>query len=327
MKKDNPDRKQKSNHLPRRDFLHRASIAGLAMPFLSLENLTPAPTKTDRLEVHLFSKHLQFLDYEDMAAAAKEMGFDGLDLTVRPGGHVEPEQVSTDLPKAVQAMEKYGLPAKLMTTAIDNAEDPVNRKVLETAAGLGFQLYRTNWLRYDDKILLPEQLQTFQQQMNTLAEFNQQLGLEGAYQNHSGLLVGASLWEVWKLIEKADPAGLGSQYDIRHATVKGGNSWENGLRLIHPRIKTIVLKDFIWEKGKEGWNIRNVPLGEGMVDFTKFFQLLREYKIKVPVSLHLEYELGGAQHGRPEIEMAPEEVFAAMRRDLVKAQALWNQTG
>jgi len=39
-------------------------------------------------EIHLFSKHLQWLDYEGMSKVAKQIGFDGLDLTVRRKGHV-----------------------------------------------------------------------------------------------------------------------------------------------------------------------------------------------------------------------------------------------
>jgi L-ribulose-5-phosphate 3-epimerase len=38
----------------------------------------------DRLKINIFSKHLQFLNYYDLAEAAAEMGFDGIDLTVRP---------------------------------------------------------------------------------------------------------------------------------------------------------------------------------------------------------------------------------------------------
>lgn len=58
------------------------------------------------LKIHIFSKHLQFLNYQDMAEAAAEIGFDGVDLAVRPGGHVVPEKVGNDLPKAVKALEK-----------------------------------------------------------------------------------------------------------------------------------------------------------------------------------------------------------------------------
>jgi L-ribulose-5-phosphate 3-epimerase len=41
---------------------------------------------------------------------------------------------------------------------------------------------------------------------------------------------------------------MGAQYDIRHATVEGGLSWQTGFNLIRPNIKTIVLKDFIGRK-------------------------------------------------------------------------------
>ena len=44
-----------------------------------------------------------------MAAVAKEIGFDGVELTVRPKGHVLPENARRDLPKAVAAIKEHGL--------------------------------------------------------------------------------------------------------------------------------------------------------------------------------------------------------------------------
>lgn len=54
-----------------------------------LAGLTDSPLKTEMpvnsgLQLYIFSKHLQFLDYTGMSEAAREMGFDGIDLTVRP---------------------------------------------------------------------------------------------------------------------------------------------------------------------------------------------------------------------------------------------------
>ena len=43
-------------------------------------------------------------DYNEMSKVVAEMGFDGVDLTVRPQGHVLPERVEADLPKAVEAI-------------------------------------------------------------------------------------------------------------------------------------------------------------------------------------------------------------------------------
>src|SRR5690606_9411745 len=105
-------------------------VAGALLP-LSYNNLSfaapaaspglPAsPDASAPLKLHVFSKHLQFLNYKDMAEAAAEIGFDGVDLTVRPKGHVLPERAQDDLPLAVEAIKKAGLSALLMTTAVDD---------------------------------------------------------------------------------------------------------------------------------------------------------------------------------------------------------------
>ena len=85
----------------------------------------------------------------------------------------------------------------------------------------------------------------------------------------------------------------------------------------------IVLKDFIWGEVNGKWKIVNVPLGEGMVDFTKYFRMLKDFDLKPPVSLHVEYPLGGAEKGRSSITIKEELVYKAMQKDLETAQALW----
>ncbi len=313
--------------ISRRSFLHHSLGAGLALslPALSSSPGQPLHSLEENLDIHLFSKHLQFLDYDEMAERLQEMGFAGADLTVRPGGHVLPERVEEDLPRAVAALQKQGLNTTMMTTAVTNAGDPVNRTLLKTAADVGIRHYRTGWLRYPDDQSIPQAMAAFKPQMADLAALNAELGLHGGYQNHSGLFVGAAIWEIWELLEDADPEGLGCQYDIRHATVEGGLSWPTGLRLIAPRIDTIILKDFRWEKRDGKWQAVNTPLGEGMVDFKAYFKLLKQYGIRVPVSLHLEYDLGGAQHGHQDINMPRERIYAHMKKDLETAQRLWKE--
>ena len=53
-----------------------------------------------------FIKFLQDLTYPDLARKIREMGFDGIEATVRDGGHVLPERVEEDLPRLVGALEK-----------------------------------------------------------------------------------------------------------------------------------------------------------------------------------------------------------------------------
>jgi L-ribulose-5-phosphate 3-epimerase UlaE len=71
--------------------------------------------------------------------------------------------------------------------------------------------------------------------------------------------------------------------------------------------------------------VENVPFGEGMVDFKSYFKMLKEFNIQVPVSLHYEYPLGGADRGASTITIDKQIVFDYMKRDLLKLQQLWQE--
>ena len=310
--------------MQRRQFI-KSSSALSTLPFLPYD-LTSFDSiiEEESLEVHIFSKHLQFLDYKEMGQMVKYMGFDGADLTVRPGGHVLPENAKKDLPKAVEGLRLAGLEPRMMTTAITDASDEVNQILLETAAKNGIRNYRMGWFRYPKTESIISALETMTQKTKDIAELNKRFGLQGSYQNHSGAyFVGASLWEVEKLLSETQLPEMGCQFDIRHAVVEGGLSWPNNLRLVQPRINTIVLKDCKWEKIDDEWKVVNTPIGEGMVDFDKYFKLLKKYQIVAPVSLHLEYDLGGAQFGKKEITMDRDKIYTLMKKDLDTVHKLW----
>ena len=316
------------NNKTRRNFIKNSVIAGTLLPFMSTDiyaEMIKSTKAADPLNVLVFSKHLQFLNYQDMADAAAAIGFDGVDLTVRPKGHVLPERVEDDLPKAVEAIRKAGLASTMITTAVQDANDPIDKKLLETAARLGVKYYRMNWLKYPESKSIPEAMEHFKQILTEISHLNRKLGITGCYQNHSGNLAGASIWELWEILKNVDRQNMGVQYDVRHAVVEGGMSWKNGLNLIHPHIKILAIKDCIWLKKNGVWVVENVPLGEGMVDFKTYFKLLKSFKIKVPISLHYEYPMGGAEHGSDSVKIDKQVIFDYMKRDLIKLQQLWEE--
>jgi L-ribulose-5-phosphate 3-epimerase len=308
----------------RRDFLKKSTVTAGIIPFMGVgQQFLNVIQNDQKLPVCIFSKHLQFLDYKSLGEKTSEMGFTGIDLTVRPDGHVRPQSVEKDLPKAVEEIRKGGSQCIMMSTVIEKASSSADVAVLNAASDCGIKYYRTNWFKYPTEQSMPEALNEYSHQIMELGELNKKLNLVGCYQNHAGTLVGSSIWEVYKIIESANQQFFGAQYDIRHAMVEGAISWTNGFELIHNRIKTIVLKDFRWEKVKGKWQLLDVPIGEGMVDFVKYFGLLKKYKINAPISLHCEYDLGGAEKGNRKISVYPQVVFDAMSKDLKKIQQLW----
>lgn len=316
----------KSELYSRRNFIKKSAIAGsvLFMPVYSMANDSILRTNSEGsdLKVFIFSKHLQFLDYKSLSEAAKEMGFDGVDLTVRPKGHVLPEKVAEDLPTVTEAMKAVGLLPHMLSTNVIDANNPIHIKVLEVASQLGYQYYRTDWIRYFGEKDIFGTVENAKLQFAALVELNKKFGIKASYQNHSGHFFGASIWDLYQVLEELSPAQIGSQYDISHATVEGGKNWEVGLELIKPYINTQVVKDFIWVKHNNKWMPKYTPLGEGMVDFKRYFSLLKKYNIHVPMSIHVEYDLGGAERGGiPSIGC--EEVLRRIKKDLTFVRRLW----
>ncbi len=295
----------------RRAFLKASAGLALFGPAAIAERLS-VPADPLPMPVGIFSKHLQWLDYEEMARTAARLGFDGIDLTVRPGGHVQPERVEEDLPRAVEAAQRSGIRIMMLTTSIRRASDPHCEEILRTAAGLGIDLYRMGWYKYDRNSPIVTQVDQNTRRLSEMAGLNQVYKIRGAYQNHAGLRFGAAIWDLWQALKEIDSPWLGCQYDIRHAMVESAGAWPAGLDLIAPHINSIDIKDFRWQSGR----IENVPLGRGQVDFAGYFRKLSDLEVRKPISLHLEYPLGGAEKGKSRLNTSPETVLKAIRSDL-----------
>jgi len=314
----------------RRSFLKSVSALSAGITATGLQPLLAQKqsfTDSEQSErrIYIFSKHLQWLDYEKMAESARSTGFDGVDLTVRPNGHVSPENVREDLPKAIKAIRKNGLLADRMTTAITSANDPLTLDILETASKLGITNYRMGWFEYEPSISIQENIERCKNELVKLAVLNKKYGLKAAYQNHAGEMVGGPVWDISLMLEGVDPEYVGIRYDIRHATVEGGLAWPVGMKFLAGRINSFDVKDFIWKESDGKWTPYNVQLGDGMVDFDRYFQIIREYKIQGDFTLHLEYPIGGAEHGATTLTESPEAVIAAMKHDLLKLRDLISQ--
>jgi sugar phosphate isomerase/epimerase len=263
----------------------------------------------------IFSKHLQWLDYEDMAKLARDIGFAGIDLSVRKGGHVLPENVKRDLPRAVQHIRDAGLEVPMITTGITDSEDPDSRSVLETAGKLGIKLYRTGWFRYKKGSPVSEILENSRKRLAGLEALNKDYNIAASYQNHAGSYVGSSGWDLLHILGDLDPQWVGVQYDIRHAMVEGPDSWPYILELLAPYINSLDIKDFAWDT-TQGLKVMNVPLGQGLVQFEEYIKKLDELNIKADFSIHYEYPLGGAEHGDRDITISKEEFVKKTASDL-----------
>jgi L-ribulose-5-phosphate 3-epimerase len=284
------DKKSNGRSISRRKFVSSIAAAGATLSLGALAGTDSMLYGTESTrKIHVFSKPLTWMGYEDMAKLLSDSGAEGIDLTVRPGGNVLPENVESDLPRAVEAARHKGLSVEMIVTGIVRADQQYAESMIRTASSLGIKFYRLGWVSYDDTLGISGSIQKFRTDMKRLEEINRKYGIHGAYQNHAGTMVGGAVWDIYEMLEGLDSRFIGCQYDVRHAVVEGSSSWPNGLKLIAPWVKCTDIKDFIWVESDGKWNALSVPMGEGIVNFDEYFSLVKKLNISGPMSVHFEY--------------------------------------
>ncbi len=248
--------------------------------------LIAAEAAAPHYEVCAFIKFLQDLNYEQLANAIAEAGFNGVEVTVREKeGYIHPAASADELPKLLDALAKRSLAITILTTDILSADQPYAQELLETATRVKIPRYRLGFYRYDLKRPILDQLTELQPKVRDLAALNHELGIGGIYQNHCGAdFFGATLWDLHSLIKDYPPAEMGCVFDIRHASVEAGEAWPQLYNLMQSHVTAVSVKDYVWD----GQKSQHAPLGKGRVNL-KFFDLLKRGHFSGPISLHVEY--------------------------------------
>jgi sugar phosphate isomerase/epimerase len=239
-----------------------------------------------------FSKHLPDLGWTELGTTVRDMGFGGVDLTVRPKGHVEPARVTDDLPRAVEAIRAAGIAVPMITTAVTSATDPATRAIFAAAARVKVPLIKLGYWHYalDD---VRKEVAAVGRDLAALAPLAREHGVTLGFHNHADY-IGAAIWDIAPHIDPLDETAIGYYYDPRHAVVEGGGRmWKVAFNRVQPRLKMVAIKDFYWERQATGWRVHDCPMGEGMVDWPWFAGALARAKFTGPISLHLEYEIPG----------------------------------
>ncbi len=229
------------------------------------------------------------------ARALAAAGFTGIDLTVRPGGHVEPERAADELPRLQALLAGCGLRIGMLTTAITGV-DSTARRVLGVAAGLGIGAYRLGYLEYRGLGTLRAQRAEATARFRELAALNRELGIHGAYHNHSDACFGANLADLAVALEGIERRDLGCYFDPCHAVIEGGSrGWVMGLDLVAAHVSVLVVKDFRWRDDKRGYagarrhSVEFSGLAEGNTPWPEALAALRRQGFAGPVSFHGEY--------------------------------------
>jgi hypothetical protein len=260
----------------RREFLAKAGM-GLAAAYvlpagLNGANAAPAMAGTAgspssrKFEIAGFEKHF-------------------FELTVRPEGHIKPANAANELPAMVEALNERNRRILIIATSFVRPDEPHIEDTLRAARQLGIRYYRHRGFSYVKGTPIKAQVAEFRKQAREFAAMNRAIGITGLYQNHAGAnAVGAAIWDIDAILDDIEPDDFGLALDTRHLLVEQGRAWPTAIRMIAPRVRSLFVKSFRWDRDKT----IETPLADGIVSKAMIDQIIAGHA-DLPVCLHVEH--------------------------------------
>jgi sugar phosphate isomerase/epimerase len=259
------------------------------------------------MQLIVFSKFFKDKSIAELIELAREYGFEGYDLCVRPGYPVNPDNAAEALPGAVRAMEAAGLSIPMVTGNFDllTPDHPTAEPLLAAMDKAGVRLLKLGYFSFDPhKQGYWSEVDRIRRAFEGWQTLAQRHTIKVCYHTHSHRCMGLNCSSLAHLLIGFDPQYIGAYIDPGHMTVEG-EEFAVGAAIVNHYLSIVALKDVLLERqpvnGHGKAAARWVPAGEGMVDWTAVFAELRRLKFAGPLSVHCEFE-------------APAEAFMALVR-------------
>jgi sugar phosphate isomerase/epimerase len=236
-----------------------------------------------------FTKTLQSLTIRELLAFVKEVGLDGVDLAVRPGFPVTPDNALAELPGVAKAFRDEGHHIGLVT-APTNLSDPASKAagtLFEACGKAGVPAIKLGYFPYQGQF--EASLTEARRRLAGFARLAAGTNVKACYHTHSGNYLGANGAALRLLLQDLDPHHVGAFVDTGHVAVNGGPI-RLELDIVRAWFALLAIKDMLWERQKDEWKYHVVPAGEGIVRWKEVGQALKDCRFDGTISLHGEYE-------------------------------------
>jgi sugar phosphate isomerase/epimerase len=236
-----------------------------------------------KIEFSVFTKPWK-MPLAELGEFVAKLGFDAIELPVRPGYQVEPENVAQGLPQAVRHIGRHGI-------RIASVAGPADAVTIAACAESGVPIIRTMAPIGDEGYLASEA--RFQKEFDVLVPLLDKHDVKLGVQNHSGRFV-CNAMGLRHLIEKYDPRHIGAVWDAAHNALNG-EAPELALDIVWSHLCMVNLKNAFWrrENGPEAeyaaWKIYWTGGRHGLASWPRVVAELKRRNYSGAVCLTAEY--------------------------------------
>ena len=251
------------------------------------------------MNIVLNSKFFEQLSIKQLGEKARELGYDGIDICVRPGHPVNLENVEKTLPEAHRVWKDQGLVCPLASApvSLNDPAAPETERLYSGCAAAGIRRIKLGYWMFREGDDYWEVLGRARERLEGFARLSRRYGVKSCYHTHSGPCIGSNCAGLMHLLKGFDRSLVGAYPDFGHMAFDGEDI-AMGLAMVRDYLSIVGMKDGFHAPQSEGSEPPHVPmftrLGAGSVDFRRALRLLKGMGFDGDLVVHTEYEFGEA---------------------------------
>jgi len=246
------------------------------------------------MKLIFFTKSLKGMDIPTTGREVLGLGLEGLDLAIREGYCVNPDNVATELPGAMKVWADMGIAVPMVTTPGDltDPKPPVAERILAACGAAGIHEIKLGYWRYRQPGYWG-QVDAIRSALDGFTRLAEEHGVRVAVHTHSDAFFGLNASAAMHLVKGFDPRHVGVYIDPGHLAMNG-EPIRMAVDIVRDYLCLVAIKSMIYLKqekdGRATWRHHLVPLREGLVDWPETMKALRDVDYAGPLTFHSEYE-------------------------------------
>lgn len=258
----------------------------------------------------VFVKPWKSMALPELAQHVRHLGFDRIELPVRPGFAVEPEEIERGLPRAVQLLGGEGIQVVNVTVALPLDDERLYAACAACKISMNRVIFGRGGLGYW------EAEAKARRELEAALPLCQQYGVKIGIQHHYGGSVPINSMGLHHLVQGFDPAYVGAIWDPSHNALQGEDP-VTGLEIVQSHLCMVNLKNAFWKRvnGPEAataeWKPYFTSGRTGLASWAQVAEGVNKVGYGGPITFSAEYS---AEH----------EVNRLIVEDLAYAKELFN---
>ncbi len=236
----------------------------------------------------VFVKPWKSLTLQELAGHVRKLGFDAIELPVRPGFPCRPETVEQDLAQAVTILGDQGVKILNVTADLPLDDERLYAACARSAIPMNRVMFRLDQRTYwEAELAARRQLDAA---LPLCERYNVQIGI----QNHVGRFVAVHEMGLHHLVHDYDPRFVGIVWDAAHNALAGMDP-EPALDVVASHLCMVNLKNAYWQRinGPEAataqWSVYWTSGRHGLASWQRVIGKLNAMAYAGPICLTAEY--------------------------------------